>query len=186
MLNSFVKWQERYASFGLNRKLAGILPPGVYWGFELAPGVGLRIKVAAEVDDYPASVAVVEREGYSITLRMEDTVELECPGAGIWYPVLEAYYTPGQDTWQQLKLVTDPAEHHVVLGTITVPPGTTDITPDMISEDGRMVGNQAMMILQFTSALVDNETELLGYKQRLANLERWAKTQSYDPDTLYL
>lgn len=186
MLSSFVKYKERYASFALNRKMAGVLTPGVYQGFEILPDTGMNVLISASHDDYPASVAVIEREGYSVTLRMDSSEILPVAGPGTWYPVLESYYTPGQDTYQQLKIVATPEPHHVVLGTITVPDGATSVTGDMITDEGRMIGSQDLLVMQFASALIANETELLGYKQRLSNIENWARTAGYDSANLYI
>lgn len=184
MLQSFVQWKERYASFGLNRKLAGVLTPGVYEGFELSPGGGMNLLISA-AEDYPASVAVIEREGYSVTVRMDSSASIPVPSAGTWYPVIEAYYTPGQETHQQLKVVATPEEHHVVLGRVVVPSGATEIETSHISEEGRTVGSPLLMILGFTAALIGNESELLNYKRRLGNVEAWARHQGYDPETQY-
>jgi hypothetical protein len=40
-----VGWREAYTSAGLNRKLAGVLQTGVYWGFEVVPATGMNIKI---------------------------------------------------------------------------------------------------------------------------------------------
>jgi len=92
---------------------------------------------------------------------------------------------PEKGWLDRLKAQATPEPHHVVLGTITVPDGATAVTEDMITDEGRMIGSQDLLVMQFTSALIANETELLGYKQRLSNIENWARTAGYDPANLY-
>ena len=181
-----VRWQERYASFAINRKLAGILSPGIYWGFEVSPAGGMNIRVHhGDNPDYPASVAVIEREGYSITLRMDAEEVIDIPGSGDWYVVLEAYYTPGQETYQTLKMVTSPADHHVILAKISVPEGAEEILDDMISYEERMIGNPALGLLQLSNILTSLTQDNIVIKARLTNLENWAKQNGYNPETIY-
>ena len=65
ILRQSVRWGEEYVSRGLNAKFAGIIKPGVYRGFRLRPGGGMSVLVDHD-PDYPRSVAVVERDGYSL------------------------------------------------------------------------------------------------------------------------
>ena len=71
-LEQTVRWGEQYVSSALNRKVAGVLNPGIYHGFVVTPGVGLQVRVDNDPDDYPYSVAVVERDVWSITVTMTD------------------------------------------------------------------------------------------------------------------
>ncbi|WP_165177965.1 hypothetical protein [Desulfovibrio sp. ZJ369] len=74
-LASYVKFGEEYTSHALNRKLAGVLMPGVYWGFVVEPGGGMALRIRHD-EDRDGSVSVVERGGYSITCCLSDPVML--------------------------------------------------------------------------------------------------------------
>ena len=54
-----VAYGESYTSAALNKKLAGILQTGVYWGFEVVPATGMNVKIyPGENPDYPKNVVV--------------------------------------------------------------------------------------------------------------------------------
>ena len=114
-----VMFGERYVSSALNRKLSGILGAGVYHGFVVKPGGAGRVLIAHE-DDYPRSVAVVERNGYSLTLVLNDPVYVELPAPGTWNIVLEALYIESEPGYQRIVAREQVEEHHVLLGTVTV------------------------------------------------------------------
>jgi hypothetical protein len=181
-----VKWREQYASHALNRKLAGVTDPGIYWGFVLAPGGGLSVAVSEGADpDYPVSVAVVERDGYSLTVRLDTTETVAIASPGTWYVVLEASYIVGQDSAATLKAVASPADHHVVLGRVVVPEGATAVAADMIDEDGRMEAHPAILAARTATLITNLTTSLIDARQRVHNLERWAGPAGYDPATTY-
>lgn len=126
-LTQCVKFGERYVSSALNRKLSGIIDTGIYHGFVVTPGTGLSVNVKND-EKYPYSVAVVERDVWSITVSMTDGGTVEIPGAGTWYVVIEAYYSECEPGYQYIT-VTDKAEkHHVVIAKVTVADGATSIS----------------------------------------------------------
>ena len=179
MLNSYVRWKESYVSFALNRKFAGVVPAGIYWGFEVLPAGGLAVKVfAGEDPDYPSSVAVVEREGYSLTVRLDREVIVPVQKSS-QYIVLEAYYTPGQETFATIKTAQTLEDHHVVLAEVNVPESAIAVTEEMISYEKRTIGNSLQLISSLVSQIVSLNTELIDLKDRLNNLENWAKAQGY-------
>jgi hypothetical protein len=182
-LTADVQWREQYASHALNRKLAGVVQAGVYWGFEVTPAGGLQLEVGLGDDpDYPVSVAVVERDGYSLTCRMDTQELIDIPEAGRTYEiVLEASYVLGQQTDARLKAVPSAAEHHVVLARVDVPSGATAITADMITFDARDVANPALNAAKILTQFTQLTTSLIDVKDRLTNLEAWAETQGYTP-----
>lgn len=127
-----VRWGEEYTSRALNRKFAGIVAPGVYHGFTVSPGGNMAVLVGHD-PDYARSVAVVERDGYSLTLILEDPVTVPIPAAGTWRICIEAFYSPSQQGYQQVVARETAEPHHVVLATVTVPKNDTFITMDMLS-----------------------------------------------------
>ncbi|ACI98552.1 hypothetical protein [Rhodospirillum centenum] len=181
-----IKWREQYASSALNRKLAGVLDPGIYWGFAVAPGGGLNVRVFEGADpDYPVSVAVVERDGYSMTVRLDtdETVPILAPGT--WHIVLEGSYIVGQDTSAALKAVPSPAPHHVVLAKVVVPEGAAAITTGMISAVGRSEAHPALHVARMVTMVTSLTESLIDARARLTNLERWAQAAGFDPATMY-
>lgn len=109
MIHADIQWRERYVSHALNRKFAGVIPTGIYQGFDC------RISGnAVMVGGGEESIAVVETEGYSITLRM--TEEERVPfNAGNPYVVIDARYAVGVATRADLKAVSAPAPEQIVL-----------------------------------------------------------------------
>ena len=188
MLTPDIRWKEPYVSAGLNRKLAGVLPAGVYWGYEVAPAGGLLVRVWPGDDpDYPDSVAVADRDGYSVTVRQsgEDTVNMAGREGGTAYVVLEMAYAPNQETVAALLAVVEPAEHHVVLAKLAIPAGATAITADMLDFTPRTLGNPALLAMGYASSLMAVMTSNIDLNARLTNLEAWAMAKGYDASTLY-
>lgn len=188
VLAQHVKWQEQYVSAGLNRKFSGVTSPGVYYGFELSAGGGMTLLVSPG-EDFDYSVAVIERSGYNITVRSESAGTVDVPSTGTYYVCLDALYVPATGSgYQQIVFRASPEDYHVVLGKIVVPSGTTDITDDMISTDGRTEGSTGNLLLELMTMYTDVQTDVSGLDERLSNIENWAKlltTEAYDPDTTY-
>lgn len=135
-----VRWGERYVSSALNKKLAGIVPSGIYHGFRLRPGGIMRVFVDHDAD-YARSVAIVERDGYSLTIVMEDSGYVAIPASGTWYIVIEAFYIETQPGYQRIVAREKPEPHHIILGKVTVNGTNVNITPQMIDENCRQEGN---------------------------------------------
>lgn len=184
VLEQMVKYHEEYVSRALNTKFGGVLDPGVYKGFVVKPGGGLKVSIETD-EDYPMSIAVVERDGYSITVRASDAGTVDVPVQGSHYVCLEAYYALGQPGYQRVVFRATPEEHHVVLGKVVIPALATEITEAMISEDGRMVGSPTLWHIHLASKFTDTQVALIDAQTRLSNLENWAKTQGFNKSLLY-
>lgn len=156
-LEQSVRWGERYVSSALNRKLAGVLDTGVYHGFVVSPGGGLFVRVDNDPDDYPVSVAVVERGIWSITITMTDGGLVEIPGEGTWYVVIEAYYSEQEPGYQRVVARQSVESHHLVIAKITVAEGQATITDDDISFAENTVRNEEYMtqLATLQAALVE-------------------------------
>lgn len=113
MIYADIQWREQYVSHALNRKFTGVIPTGIYQGFECSAD-GNRIKVGTGSEN----TAVAETHGYSITLRMTEP-EYVMPSEGAPYIVLEARYQPGVATTAKLAAVAKPEPHHIVLCHVT-------------------------------------------------------------------
>lgn len=154
-LQQSVRWGERYVSSALNRKFAGILKVGVYHGFVVGPaGGGLQVRVDNE-PEYPFSVAVVERGPWSITVTMSDGGIVEIPGAGTWYVVIEAMYSEQEPGYQRIVARQTVESHHVIIATVTVAEGQTEITSADISYADNTVQNAEILqeLAKFTQAI---------------------------------
>ena len=81
VLRQSVRWGEEYVSRGLNIKFAGVIPPGIYRGFHLAP-YNQGALLVEHGPDCQQSVAVVERDGYSLSVIMDDGGSVEIPAPG--------------------------------------------------------------------------------------------------------
>jgi hypothetical protein len=188
ILSQHVKWREQYVSAALNKKFSGVTEPGVYYGYELSPGGGMSIMVSPG-EDHPESVAVVERDGYSITVSSVDPGTAIVPSTGDYYVCLEAYYNPTDEGYQQIVFRGAPEDHHVILGRVSIPAGTTEITEAMITEESRVVGNPVAWLLELMTMYANAQTDIIGLDERLTNIENWAKgltSEPYDPETLYM
>lgn len=137
-LGQLIRWREQYVSAALNEKFAGIIPPGIYKGFRLAPsGVPMTVSVVHGPD--ASSVAVVERNGYSLTVAMHGTGDMEIPAPGTWAVCIDAYYTTHAQGWQRIVL-RDPARleaHLVCIGTVVASESGVVITAEDIDYGSR-------------------------------------------------
>ncbi|MBQ7609104.1 MAG: hypothetical protein IJU76_14235 [Desulfovibrionaceae bacterium] len=130
-LRQSVRFGERYVSAALNRKLAGVLSAGVYHGFVVKPGGVGRVLIGHEAN-YPFSVAVVERNGFNLTVILDDPVYVEIPASGTWYIVIEAYYVESQIGYQRIVARETVESHHIVLAKIVCDDLTQEISENEI------------------------------------------------------
>lgn len=181
-----VAFKEQYTSAALNRKLAGVLPVGVHWGFHVAPAAsGVRmIKIyPGDYPDYPKNIVVFEREGYSITGNADGEYLVEIPAGFDGYLVLEAYYEIGANSQITVRLVETPEVHHVILAKLKVPADAQVITTAMIDYEPRMEANIALLLSQLTTIISGYALMVLNLSARTTLLEQWAETLGYEiPD----
>ena len=50
ILSQSVRWGENYVSRALNVKSAGIIPPGIYHGYNIKPGGGMAVLIEHDED----------------------------------------------------------------------------------------------------------------------------------------
>jgi hypothetical protein len=178
-IHTDIGYGESYTSAALNRKLAGVLATGVYWGFEVVPAPGRQVKIyPGEDPDYPKSVVVVERNGYSLTGTAEGEFLLAVPAGFAGYLVIEILYDL-QLTSAAIRLVTTPLDSHVVLAKLTVPANAATILPAYIDYSPRQEGSPALMIARMALQVITLEHHNLELAGRLALLEQWAVTKGY-------
>ena len=124
MPDPFVEWKAPYGSAQLNRKLSQVTDAGVYEGYWVSVSGADEITIGTSSPDGsrdPANVAVVERGGYSLTVRNPSAQTLPVPSTeGLYHAVVEAKYEVGQATVSQLKIVADGNEagHEIIVGSV--------------------------------------------------------------------
>jgi hypothetical protein len=174
-----VAYGESYTSAALNKKLAGILQTGVYWGFEVVPATGRQVKIYPGNDpDYPKNVVVAERNGYSLTGTSEGEYLLAVPAGFNGYVVVEIQYDH-QLTYSAVRLVETPLESHVVLAKLTVPANAAVMLPAYIDYGPRHEGSPALMAARMALQVIALERHNLELAGRLALLEQWAVAKGY-------
>ena len=143
VLRQTVEFGARYVSSELNRKLAGVLERGIYHGFLVKPGGVARVLITKD-SLYRNSVAVVDRNGYSITVTMQGDGYVTIPAAGKWYIVVEAFYAEGEKGYQRVVAREKVECHHVVLAYVKVEDITKPITESMIDLTKRTYGQREL------------------------------------------
>lgn len=135
-LRQTVRFGEEYVSSALNQKFAGIISPGIYRGFVVKPGGTMAVTVEHGASGGP-SVAVVERNGYSLTVLMDDPCTVSIPTTGTWFICIEAFYSVRQAGYQRIVAREQREAYHVVLATVTVTENGVEILSSMISDKER-------------------------------------------------
>lgn len=135
-LRQSVRFGEEYVSSALNQKFAGIISPGVYRGFVVKPGGIMTVAVGHDASGGP-SIAVVERDGYNLTILMDDPCTVSIPTTGTWFICIEALYSVRQAGYQRIVAREQREAHHVVLATVSVTENGVEILSSMISADDR-------------------------------------------------
>lgn len=167
ILSQTVRWAENYVSRALNIKNAGIIPAGIYHGYEVRPAGKMAVLIEHDAS-YPKSVAVVERDGYSLTILMEDAGIVEIPAPGEWFICIEAWYAPTKQGYQRIVAREKAEMHHVILASVTVPEDQYIITQEMIDYGTRNFLRQIPDIINdFNVQIVRNLTSVIQLSDRL-------------------
>lgn len=171
MLHADVQWREQYVSHALNRKFTGIIPTGIYQGFECFTD-GYRVTIG-EVG--VENTAVIESHGYSITVRMTEPEVIELTEKAP-YAVIEARYQPNVATRVKLAAVAEPEPHHVVLCHVTDNGSSWDIDaqPRTLARTVRM----DTTIAQMAAAQIDQMHRYLLLRDENANLSAEAEEKA--------
>lgn len=144
-LKQEIQWREPYVSTSLNRKLSGVIPPGVYQGFVVTPAGGLVLHISPDTDNHPISIAVIERGGYnfSVSSIATDSFSVSSIISGEVYLCLDAEYIYGGGGYSNFVLLTFPEiqEYHIVIAKLDIPFGTVEITSDMIDQSVKSMGD---------------------------------------------
>ena len=174
-----VAYGESYTSAALNKKLAGILEPGVYWGFEVVPATGMNVKIyPGENPDYPKNVVVAERNGYSLTGTSEGEFLLPVTAGFNGYVVIELQYDL-QLTYAAVRVIQNPLESHIILAKLTIPASAKSILPAYIDYSPRQEAGPVLIAAKMALQVVALEHRNIELAGRVALLEQWAETKGY-------
>ncbi|HBM2815723.1 TPA: tail fiber protein [Enterobacter hormaechei subsp. xiangfangensis] len=110
-----VQYLEPYGSSALNRKMAGIIHPGIFQGFDVVPGTtGVSVKITSTgVNQGAASVNVAG--GYQVTIQQYQDVEVTVPAGKTSIVALEGNYGQGKITRQVSQAASLDAARFVVV-----------------------------------------------------------------------
>lgn len=166
-----VSWREQYVSHALNRKFTGIIPPGVYAGFDCSVTSDGNVTVGAASDQH---VAVVEVNGYSITVRM-DAAEVVATSLAEPYIVIDANYAVGVATRVELQAVAVPAPHQIVLGRAAQSSDASWWVDESERQNASM-GIDAETLAKLASAQIETMEQQLALHERVYALEQAASS----------
>ena len=140
-----IQFNEPMTSAALNRKFFGIMPEGIYRGFNVVPAGGLTVSIG----DDPVNVAVVNVDGFMLNVRGCRPIKLEVPVGREVYAIIEANYAVGRRTTQtdinasikaaDLRIINpnELRKNHVIVFSANLPVGTTEISADQIITEKR-------------------------------------------------
>lgn len=171
-----VSWREQYVSHALNRKFTGVIPTGVYQGF--ACTVASDGTVTVGQGETP-NTAVAEVGGYSVTIRMDEPATVATTAATP-YVVLSPYYAIGAPTRVDIKAVSTPESHHIVLCRVTPAADTPSGEPEIddAERDAPLwhqgSGIDAETLAQMAAAQVETMEQQMALHERVYALEQTA------------
>jgi hypothetical protein len=148
---SFPTW-EKYQSRATNKALTGIMPPGIYHGFNVVPAGGLNVIIEAD----GGTALVLTEAGESINVQGQHPITQSLT-PGTHCVLLTVNFTVNVLTTQvSVDSLISPADivisasptapNSLLLAVITIGAGTTVIDSDMI--DTRAVSRRSIADLQ--------------------------------------
>lgn len=163
-----VQYYDFHASSAFNRKMKGIITPGIYGGFEPALAGGLNLKITSLQGPGGHGVASVDVNNHQITVQQIEDVTLAIPVNGVTRVMLEANYQYGVKTSQvddssdihaarifTANISVPLADNHLEICRVTVPADATELTLDMIDSSHRQ--NKALGIT--LSSEIDSDAD---------------------------
>jgi hypothetical protein len=168
-----ISWREQYVSHALNRKFTGIIPTGVYRGFNPTVNAAGLVTVG---EDGEEGIAVAETNGYSVTIRQEPgEPEAVQASSETPYIVLVPYYAIGVATRVSLSAVASPAPHHIILARAEKPGGAAWTLNDSERQVATWHGSNTTALAQMAAAQVETMEQQIALHQRVYALEQAAE-----------
>ncbi|MFT0706056.1 hypothetical protein ACDX35_20265, partial [Enterobacter hormaechei] len=166
-----VQYYDFHASSAFNRKMKGIITPGIYGGFKPALAGGLNLKITSLQGPGGHGVASVDVNNHQITVQQIEDVTLAIPVNDVTRVMLEANYQYGIKTSQvddssdihaarifTANISVPLADNHLEICRVTVPADATELTLDMIDSSHRQ--NKALGIT--LSSEIDSDADHIG------------------------
>lgn len=199
--NIKVRWREQYGSSALNKKFAGIIPAGIYRGFNLSTSGSNNTVTVAPDATFLDHLAVYETsDGWSLTFRNPDntTYTLALTDASLLSQTviitLFLDYQEGVVTSAQFIAYTL-SEYNalsaalrgelIVLGTVVNPAAGNLIISSSITSDRRTMASLSPRVLLWKPLLVNSAFERSPNNHPITGLEveGWAFTNSWETDS---
>lgn len=185
-----IQYLEPFGSQSLNRKFSGVLGSGITQGFTPIAGGGLSVSILHDQnltgEAVPYGVALVEYNGYLISVRQQQTINLAVLAGQTTYLVVDAFYQHGVTTDQidaesaqkaaDILALTEAEllDHHVIICTVTLDAEATEVLAENISiiEPRDNLLNQYVMKTSDRQAMIvpNGESEDIPNKD---GLQRW-------------
>ena len=163
-----VQYYDFHASSAFNRKMKGIITPGIYGGFKPALAGGLNLKITSLQGPGGHGVASVDVNNHQITVQQIEDVTLAIPVNGVTRVMLEANYQYGVKTSQvddssdihaarifTANISVPLADNHLEICRVTVPADAKELTLYMIDSSHRQ--NKALGIT--LSSEIDSDAD---------------------------
>ena len=149
-----MRWREPYVTEGLNKKLAGVVPRGIYRGFRLVPNAGAML-VTVQADPTKGDHVAVYETDTGVTTRYSMRVEITAGNFDLnlnqagWlgntvYIAIYAEYTTLATTAANIRVYTEAEylgavekDELVILGKVNVPDSVIVIPDADITGDAR-------------------------------------------------
>lgn len=132
-------WRENYSGASMNRKLTGVVPTGIYSGFQVIIDAQHPLTVLVG-DTVNESIAVVETQGYSLTTRMPAGMQkaIKITPGSTQHIIIQVDYQHDQVSTVELVVTTTLTPNSVVLATLQVPPNANKLTDSMLDNSRRV------------------------------------------------
>lgn len=159
-----VQFYEAYTSTALNRKFKNIIKPGIYSGFNVVPGAGLKVIVTSGNEGGAASVDI---DNVQLSVQQVLDIEVDIPAGQTTIIALQAFYKFGVKTSQVtdestvnaaeiVAITAQPIKDgQIELCRVSVPEEATQITSEMIDTSFRVFRSLGLQL----SAELDSEEE---------------------------
>ena len=185
-----IQFREPYASGAMNRKLRGILFPGIYSGFYPVPGAGLNLKITSLSATDQTGTASLDFGMYQISVRHQSDLTVALTAGTNKIVALQAMYGIGVETYQVNSDSTIQAAEIVLLDInatlatnqleickVRIPAGATQLTAAMIDLSGRKVRRVG---IEFSSEIDKTDEDVaatsLAVKRAIASIVDSAPT----------
>ncbi|HEY3591758.1 MAG TPA: hypothetical protein VGL07_17095, partial [Buttiauxella sp.] len=174
-----MQYYESFTSEALNRKFFGVLPHGIYNGFDFEPGEGLSVCIGAENE---RGSALSEHEMMCLTANQMKTVMVAVPAGKESLIVLEVAFSFGTITDQvspnspvkaaEIKAISraDYKKGQVIICTAVVPADAIQVTTEMLHADDRQIATLGASVQDVINTLSRQQDPLPQYLRKNQNL----------------